>query len=79
MAVSIKDLRYRTRQVFAGLKRGEKQIISYRGDPIAQIIPLDHSDKRKFKPVGYGMWQDHRDIKDVYQWLDQQRNPRHAR
>ena len=76
MAVSMKDLRYKTREVMQRLKRGEKPIITYRNHPIAKIIPLTSSEKKSFRDIGYGMWQNNAEIKDVNQWLDQQRKPR---
>jgi antitoxin (DNA-binding transcriptional repressor) of toxin-antitoxin stability system len=79
MAISIKDLRYRSRQVLQSLKRGEKPVITYRGHPIARIIPLSAADKRTFREVGFGMWKSRSDLKDVNQWLDNQRKPRFGR
>ncbi len=79
MEVSVKDLRYRTKQVLQSLKRGEKPVITYRGHPIAKIIPLTAADRSKFFEIGFGMWKDRPDLKDVSQWLNQQRKPRYSR
>ena len=79
MAVSIRDLRYRTKQVLRSLQRGEKPVISYRGHPIARILPLSREDKRSFRDIGFGIWRDRPDLKNVSQWLDEQRKPRFGR
>lgn len=79
MSVSMKDLRYRTKEVLESLKRGEKPILTHRGHPVAKIVPLRKKEKRAFHPIGFGMWKDHRNLEDVSQWLDDQRKPRHER
>ena len=79
MAVSVKDLRYRTKQVLQGLKRGEKPVITYRGHPVARIVPITSLEKKAFRDIGFGMWKDRSDLKDVSRWLDEQRRPRFAR
>ena len=79
MAVSIKDLRYKTKQVLKGLRCGEKPVITFRGHPVARIIPLTSSEKKTFRPVGFGIWKDRSDMKDVARWLDEQRKPRFGR
>lgn len=78
MVLGAKDLRFRTREVIESLKRGEKQVITYRGEPLGQIIPF----KRKqddFRDIGFGMWSDHQQLEDVSAWLDRQRKPRFSR
>ena len=79
MAVSIKDLRYRTKQVLQSLRRGEQPVITYRGNPMARIVSLSVSEKRSFRDVGFGMWRTRDDLKDVPRWLDNQRKPRFGR
>lgn len=77
MAYPVKDLRYKTKQVLSGLKRGERPIISYRGRPIAQIIPFPPTHNREFTDVGFGMWKQHLTLKDPSQWVNKQRKPRY--
>lgn len=79
MAVSIKDLRYRTKQILSAVKRGEKPLITFRGHPVAQIIPVKKKETNRFNPIGFGMWNDHEDMKEPQEWLKQQRNPRYTR
>lgn len=79
MTVSIRDLRYRTKEIFQSLKRGNRPVVTYRGHSIAQIVPFGAKDKKSFSPIGHGMWRGHADMKDVPQWLNKQRQPRHVR
>ncbi len=79
MAVSVKDLRYRTGQVLKSLSRGAKPVITYRGYAVARIIPLTLSERKSFSDIGFGMWKDRPDLKDVSKWLDEQRKPRFER
>lgn len=79
MSVTVKDLRYKTRQVLNRVRRGDAPVITFRGCPVARIIPLSRSDKRVFKEIGFGIWRDHDQLQDVNQWLDEQRKPRHPR
>lgn len=79
MAVTMKDLRYRTKQVLQSLRRGEKPIITYRGHPLARLVPLTSVEKKSFSKIGFGMWRDRTDMKNVTQWLSEQRKPRFVR
>lgn len=79
MAYSMKDLRYKTHEIMEGLKRGQHPVITDRGRPVAQIIPLKSGEKKRFYPIGYGMWKKHPKMKDVSKWLDDQRKPRFRR
>lgn len=79
MTISAKDLRYKTKQVLQSLQRGEKPVITFRGRAVARIIPLKDSEKKAFNPIGFGMWKDRPDLKNVSQWLDEQRKPRFGR
>lgn len=79
MSVSIKDLRYKTKEVLESLKRGVKPIITYRGKALAQIIPLKKGEQKSFKEIGFGMWKNRKEMKDVSQWLEKLRAPRYPR
>lgn len=79
MALGLKDLRKRTRELVEALKRGEKEVLTYRGDPIGKIIPFKRSERKGFRDIGFGMWRDHKALKDVSRWLDEQRKPRFGR
>ena len=79
MAVSVKNLRYQTGQVIKSLNRGARPVITYRGHPVARLIPFTLAEKRSFHDIGFGMWKGRPDMKDVSQWLDQKRKPRFER
>lgn len=79
MAVSVKNLRYQTGQVLKSLARGEKPVITFRGRPVARLIPFTPAEKRSFHDIGFGMWKGRPDMEDVSLWLDQKRKPRFER
>lgn len=79
MDISVKDLRYRTKHVLHSLRRGTHTTITYRGRPVARLVPLTTHDTNVFHPIGFGMWKDHAELKDVHAWLDDQRGPRYGR
>ncbi len=79
MSISMKDLRYKTKEVIQSVKRGNKPVITYHGRPLARIILISTVEKKSFNPIGFGMWKNRGDLKDVNQWLDEQRKPRFSR
>lgn len=79
MEFTVKDLRYHTRRIVERLRRGESSTVTFRGRPVGRIVPLTRADRRIWRPIGYGMWNDRADLTDVTQWLDAQRKPRFAR
>ncbi len=79
MAVSIRELRCQTRQVIQSLRRGERPVITFHGHPLARLVPITRSEKRSIRDIGFGMWKGRSDMKDVDQWLDEQRKPRFSR
>lgn len=76
MAVSAKALRYKTSDILRAVRDGRKQLIEYRGVPIAEIIPISKGTTHKFKDIGFGIWSDRKDMEDVEQWLRNQREGR---
>lgn len=76
MAFTMKDLRYRARLLLHAIRRGERQTLTYRGHAVAQIIPITPKESRAFEAIGFGIWKDRPDMKDVTQWLDEKRKLR---
>lgn len=80
MEVGLKQLRSEISNVFKLVRKGENITITQRGRPIAVIksFPLKEEGK-KFEPVGFGIWADREDLKDVKAWLKKSRNIRYSR
>lgn len=79
MAFTMKDLRVRARLLLQAVRRGERQTLTYRGHAVAQIIPITKKEERAFEAIGFGIWKDRPDMKDVTRWLIEKRKPRFAR
>lgn len=47
MEATTKDLRLRTKELISATDRGERVIITYRGKPRAQLVPLAEGDERE--------------------------------
>ncbi|MBI1820116.1 MAG: type II toxin-antitoxin system prevent-host-death family antitoxin [Nitrospirae bacterium] len=73
-----KDLRQKTAAVLEEIRKGQKVTITYRGKSIAILSPVATEEKKKkIDPVGFGMWQSRKDLKDVEKWLKNIRKSRH--
>ncbi len=73
--VTAKELRYKTSEILEEAKKGNEVIITLRGKPAAILKPIKE-EKREFKPVGFGIWKDRTDLKDVKGWVNERRNER---
>lgn len=59
MQATTKDLRLRTKEILAASQRGEKVVITFRGEPRAVLSPLPNSVKRQSQPnPSFGIWSD---------------------
>ena len=76
--VTAKELRIRAAAILERVRQGDEVTITTRGKPIAIMKPLRDAD-RPFNLVGYGMWKDRKEIKEVNSWLDERRSKRYLR
>ncbi len=79
MTVSTKELRTRTREIMEAMKRGEEVTITYRGRPVAKIVPV--RGKKEQVPGEaddplFGMWEDNPAAEDVEGFIDEVRGGR---
>ncbi|MEK6681754.1 MAG: type II toxin-antitoxin system Phd/YefM family antitoxin [Nitrospirota bacterium] len=70
-----KELRYRTSSILENVRKGREFIITMRGKSIAILKPLKRHEKR-FNPIGFGLWKDRKDLKDVKEWINEKRGAR---
>lgn len=73
-----KELRSRAAAILESVRKGSEIIITMRGTPIATLKPFKKSED-SFTPVGFGMWKNRKDMKDVSTWLDERRKERFQR
>jgi prevent-host-death family protein len=73
--VTAKELRFKTSEILNEAKKGNEVMITLRGKPVAILKPIKE-EKRGCKPVGFGIWKNRTDLKDVTGWVDERRNER---
>jgi prevent-host-death family protein len=74
-----KDLRLKTAAVLDEVRRGYEVTVTYRGRSIAVLIPIEKGRARRLKPIGFGMWRNRQDMRDVEKWVDERRRSRFSR
>ncbi len=67
MKATVRDLRYRTKDVLEAVDRGEVVTVLYRGKEKARLMPLPRGDRGANLIPGkaFGMWRDRRDLRNV--------------
>ncbi len=67
MKATVRDLRYRTKDVLEAVARGEVVTVLYRGKEKARLMPLPAGGRGADLIPGkaFGMWKDRRDLQDV--------------
>jgi len=54
-----KELRQKTGNILAEIKKGERYVITYRGKPVALMLPFPAEEAEKLVPRAYEeAWQD---------------------
>jgi len=77
MKATVRDLRYRTKQVLEAVERGEIVTVLYRGKEKARLTPLPAAGRRAGLISGKasGMWKDRQDLADVPGYVRKIRRP----
>lgn len=70
-----KDLRIRASAILEDVEKGHEVVITKRGKSVAVLMPLNKRTEN-FKPTGFGMWKDRKDLDDVSEWIDNLRKER---
>jgi len=65
MYSTAKELRFRTKELLESVLRGEEVIITFRGKPLAKLMPFKKSKKNNEEDELFGIWKDRKDLKDV--------------
>ncbi len=70
MNSTAKDLRFHTKKLLELVKRGEEVVITFRGKPLAKLIPFKSpKNKRKEENELFGIWKDREDLNDVNEYV----------
>ena len=78
MKATIRTLRSSTKQIINAVARGDVVVVTNRGKPCAQIIPVNSSKKKKVFSGAFGMWKNNKNVKSVKQYVNDLRESRHA-
>ena len=73
-----KDLRQKTAALLDEVRKGQEVVITYRGKSVAVLAPVEKVERKGLNPVGFGMWQDRKELRSVEKWLRDLRQPRHG-
>ncbi len=76
VTVTAKQLRSKMGRILRRVSAGEHVTVTLRGKPVAVILPIEGAPC-EYDPIGFGMWGDREDMKDVQAWLDKIRQPRY--
>jgi antitoxin (DNA-binding transcriptional repressor) of toxin-antitoxin stability system len=58
------------------VSKGNEVLITKRGKSIAILKPFVEKFKKEFNPVGFGLWKNRKDLKDVTGWVEKRRKER---
>lgn len=70
-----KELRNRASTILESVRKGDEVVITMRGKSIAILKPFKKI-KKYFSPVGFGIWRNRKDLKDVTKWINERRKER---
>lgn len=59
MKVSTKELRIQPGKIVAQVAIGQEITVTYRGEPVAKIVPFRSTGDREDEVSVFGMWKDH--------------------
>jgi prevent-host-death family protein len=74
-----KDLKQKTAALLDEVRRGQEVLITYRGKSVAILAPVEKAERKGLNPVGFGMWQERKEMRNVERWLKDLREPRYQR
>ena len=74
-----KELRSRAASILETVSKGNEVVITKRGKSIAILKPFDEKARREFSPVGFGLWKNRKDMKNVTGWVEEKRKERFQR
>ncbi|VAW36260.1 hypothetical protein MNBD_CHLOROFLEXI01-3232 [hydrothermal vent metagenome] len=67
MQATAKDLRFNVKALLDTVTRGEEVIITYRGKPLAKLVPFE--DEISDEDALFGIWADHSQSNDVNAYI----------
>jgi len=77
--VTAKELHSKVSSILREVKHGREILISYRGKEIAVLKPVDKKAGKEFNSVGFGMWKERQELKDIDKWVEERRGLRFSK
>lgn len=70
MNTTAKNLRFKTKELLDSVTRGEEITITFRGKPLAKLIPIK-KNKRKTENKNelFGIWKDRSDLRNIDKYV----------
>ncbi len=66
MKATAKDLRFYSKELLEAVARGEEVVITYRGKPLAKLVPLAKAENRDDRGIElFGIWRDYEAATEV--------------
>ncbi len=70
MQSTAKELRFHTKELLESVSRGEEVTITFRGKPMAKLVPIGNEKKESEKAEElFGIWRDRDDLDDVSSYV----------
>lgn len=76
MQISIRQLRKETAKIVEYVEGHHRVILTKRGKPCAEIVPIREKKQKKVVDEAFGMWADHKELKSVEGYIKQIRKGR---
>ena len=77
MKATAKDLRFHSKELLDAVSRGEKVTITFRGKPLAKLVPVDSKDKKEIQENSlFGIWKDNKMVRNVQKYVRDLREER---
>ncbi|MFC1725608.1 type II toxin-antitoxin system Phd/YefM family antitoxin [candidate division KSB1 bacterium] len=77
MKATAKDLRFHSKELLDAVSRGEKVTITFRGKPLAKLIPVNTEDKEDSPDNSlFGIWKDNDMVRNVQKYVRDLREER---
>ena len=73
---SAKELRQKAAALLGDVRNGQEYLITHRGKPVAILSPVEKVGRRSFEPIGFGIWKNRSEFRNVDKWLNRVRRPR---
>lgn len=74
-----KELRSRAASILETVSKGNEVVITKRGKSIAILKPFEEKSRKEFSLVGFGLWKNRKDMKNVTDWVEERRKERFQR